>query len=292
MLARAHSLPWKPTILWLACLQLTLFSCSPPVLHAAHCAELSSQGGGLGAVGLIYRHPTLPRQHPCSWQNIPRWGREGSGQALPASVWPYPRSPYREKTNSHLWINGPLGSSSSCLRVPGIGLRRAFFFPLVLLHCKMCSHEVLTNHWVIYFPVCGVERRKWKQLCWNRTKTAVGQACRGLAGNLTMQTPRNQTTDAKALHTNKAHVLPVLLVGTFEEEHTPSTLPVVGAAVNQEARAADSVPSHLLLSSWLVRWEKLRNAHREKNKISKCGQNSNYFFPLVGYEKWVVDIEG
>lgn len=59
----------------------------------------------------------------------------------------------------------------------------------------------------------------------------------------------------------------------------------MGAAVNQEARAADSVPSHLLLSSWLVRWEKLRNAHREKNKIIKCGQNSNYFFPLVGYEK-------
>lgn len=49
-------------------------------------------------------------------------------------------------------------------------------------------------------------------------KDSCGQACRGPAGNLTMQTPRNQTTDAKALHTNKAHVLPVLLVGTFEEE--------------------------------------------------------------------------
>lgn len=64
-------------------------------------------------------------------------------------------------------------------------------------------------------------------------------------------------------------------------------IPPPGAAVNQEARAAGSIASHLLLSSRLVRWEKLE-AQEEENKIIKREQNSNNFtfiFPLVGYEK-------
>lgn len=60
------------------------------------------------------------------------------------------------------------------------------------------------------------------ELCWNRTKIAKGQACRSLAGNLTVQRPRSQTTGAKVQHHNKALGLPVLTIGTFEDKHSPS----------------------------------------------------------------------
>lgn len=85
------------------------------------------------------------------------------------------------------------------------------------------------------------------ELCWNRTKTAEGQVAGAwLAGKLTVQTPRRLTADTQVQHTNKAHALPALLIGTFEEEHAPPG-------------AAHSVASHQLLS-WLVRWDKLREA--------------------------------
>lgn len=61
------------------------------------------------------------------------------------------------------------------------------------------------------------------ELCWNRTKTAEGQVAGAwLAGKLTVQTPRRPTADTQVQHTNKAHALPALLIGTFEEEHASS----------------------------------------------------------------------
>lgn len=123
------------------------------------------------------------------------------------------------------------------------------------------------------------------ELCWNRTQAAVGPACSGLAGNLTTQTPGNRTTGAKALHANRARVLPVLRVGTFEEQHTPSRRWALPSTTRPELQIP-SPPVCRRPPGWSD--GRHSDAHREKNNIIKCGQNSNYFFPLVGCEKPVV----
>lgn len=56
-------------------------------------------------------------------------------------------------------------------------------------------------------------------------------------------------------------------------------------------RRPDSAAAHLLLS-WPVRWKKPRETQREKSKINMDNIAIIAHFPLVGFNKWVVDIEG
>lgn len=73
------------------------------------------------------------------------------------------------------------------------------------------------------------------ELCWLNTKTAKGQACRSLVGDLTGQRPRSQMTGAKVLHSDKVQVQPAWLIGSMR-----TNVPAPGAAVSPEARALDS----------------------------------------------------
>lgn len=82
-----------------------------------------------------------------------------------------------------------------------------------------------------------------------------------------MQTPSSQRTDAKVQHHNKAQVLLVLPIGTFEDKHTKHT---PGVAVNQEARFC-SHSSAVILTGEME--ETQRNTKREKQ--NKHGQYSN-----------------
>lgn len=76
------------------------------------------------------------------------------------------------------------------------------------------------------------------ELGWLSTKTAKGQACKDLAGDLTGQRPSSQMTGAKVLHNDKVQVPPVLLIGNLG-----TNVPAPGAAVSLKARPKDSSSS-------------------------------------------------
>lgn len=161
-----------------------------PLLPAVQSSEAREVALGGGLRGSSTDTPPCPGSTSSAATNSRVGGKwPGSTQALPGH-------------SRKAWLLPPLNQGPSGLFLLLFKGSRHWgqnAFCLVPPHCRMWhSDEVLMNHWIIYFQSVGWrEENENVELCWHSVKVAKGQACRGLAGNLSVQRPRSQVTGAK-----------------------------------------------------------------------------------------------